>query len=89
MVIYPNPSDGSVPPALIIPVNSATTLKVKIFTAAFRKVWEGDYSGIAPPEYKMTLPLADKWGVPLANGLYYVKVDTNLGFYRIKWLILK
>jgi hypothetical protein len=89
MVIYPNPSDGSVPPILLIPVNTVTDVKVKIFTVAFRKVWETSVPSVGPPGSQLTLPLTDKWGTPLANGVYYVVVETDLGFYKAKWLILK
>jgi len=88
IVIYPNPSDGTVPPRLVVPLRSATNVKVKIFTLSFRKVWETQYSD-TPPGRDVLLPLTDKWGTNLANGLYYVVVSTDVGLYKVKWLILR
>jgi hypothetical protein len=88
-VIYPNPSSGTIPPSLVIPLSAATDVKVKIYTTAFRKVWEGDYSTMQPPGQTVTLPLKDNRGASLANGLYYVVVSTDQGLAKVKWLILR
>ena len=89
LVIYPNPSSGTVPSSLVIPLAASTDVKIKIYTTAFRKVWEGDYSAMSPPGQTVALPLRDAWGANLANGLYYVVVSTDQGTSKTKWLILR
>jgi hypothetical protein len=64
-------------------------VKVKVFTPAFRKVWEAVYTAQTPPEFITAVPLLDKWGIPLANGLYYVTINTDQGFFKVKWLVLR
>jgi hypothetical protein len=88
-VIYPNPSDGSVPAQICVPVRAVTDVKIKIYTMSFRKVQELDFSSLAPPQPKIILPFLDKWGTQLANGLYYVQVLTDQGGFTVKWLILR
>ena len=76
IVIYPNPADGTKPVNIHIPgLNSIADVKVEIFTTAFRKVQEKPYSQ-QPVGVDVSIILADKWGTPLASGLYYVVVVT-------------
>jgi len=51
---------------------------VKIFTVAFRLVQVRTYLDI-PSGTPVPLELTDRWGRPLASGLYYVVVTTNAG----------
>jgi hypothetical protein len=88
-LIYPNPSDDSGPVRIYVPLTGTTDVKIRVYTTAFRKVQELDYSALAPPDPKLILPLVDKWGVKMANGIYYVVVTTNQGRYFAKWLILR
>jgi hypothetical protein len=78
-----------VPPKIAVPVSTVADVKIKVFTSAFRKVWEADIPSMSPPGREVPLPLADKWGAALANGLYYVVVSTDGGILKVKWLILR
>lgn len=49
---------------------------VRIFTVSFKQVAEKTYQNV-PSGDIVTLDLIDKWGQPLANGLYYVEVTTK------------
>jgi hypothetical protein len=49
-------------------------VKVKLFTLAFRKVLDLDIQQV-PIGMDFNLELKDNWGVPLANGLYYIVFD--------------
>jgi hypothetical protein len=88
-VIYPNPSDGTVPARIQIPIRAVTDVKVKVYTTGFRKIQQLDFYGLGPADSELTLPMSDKWGASLANGLYYVVVAMDQGVYRVKWLILR
>jgi hypothetical protein len=77
-VLYPNPSSGD-PISVYVPGNGVANVKVEIFTTAFRKVQEKDFPNVLlgtnnnNPRVEMT----DKWGDPLASGLYYAVVTTT------------
>jgi hypothetical protein len=85
-VVFPNPSTHE-PAALGLP-SGVTSVDIKVFTLAFRKVQE-----IQPGQYvpgtTVPLPMTDSGGAPLANGLYYLVVTTNQGTTTVKWLILR
>jgi hypothetical protein len=88
-IIYPNPSDGTAPVRIHVPLKTMSDVKIKVYTTGFRKVQEMDYSALTSSDSEVTLPLWDKWGTGLANGLYYVEVETQQGLFRNKWLILR
>lgn len=73
MVIYPNPVTGPTVNVLPPAYTGVSTVEVEIFTTAFRKVQEETFPNV-PPGLAVTVQLTDKWGTPLANGLYYVMV---------------
>ncbi len=88
-VIYPNPADGTAPVRIRPPAYfGVSDVKVKLFTLAFRKVQENTYHQI-PDGTDVPLNLTDKWGMPLASGLYYVVVQTTQGRSIGKFLILR
>ncbi len=88
-VIYPNPADGTVPVRLRPPAFfGVSDVKVQIFTLAYRKVQETFYPRITSGT-DCLLPLVDKWGKPLADGLYYVVVHTSQGRTIGKLLVLR
>ena len=89
MLVYPNPSDGRVQVRMHVPLKSVTDVKVKVFTTSFRKVQDLEFLALGPPGLEMILPMTDKWGANLANGLYYVEVLTDQGWLTAKWLILR
>ena len=91
-IVFPNPADGTKPVMVAVNLAQATDqVTVEIFTVAFRKVQETTYSnsqnatasalGGAAVSKVWTVPvtLTDKWGTPLASGLYYVIVGTPNG----------
>ena len=77
-IIYPNPAPGPTVNILPPPYSGFSDVNVKIFTVAFRKVKEQNYSNI-PSGQAVPLELTDRWGTPLASGMYYVMVNTNGG----------
>jgi len=48
-------------------------VRVEIFTTAFRKVQDDTFPNV-PPGLAVGVVLKDKWGMPLADGLYYLMV---------------
>ncbi len=87
-VLYPNPvSTGGV--AQLNPgLTFESNVSIEIFTTAFRKVADLTYYNVQPG-VSVPIPLADEWGTPLANGLYYVVVQTNRGRNILKLLVLR
>ena len=76
-VIYPNPSDGSRPVSIHVPGRAGTSnVKVQIFTLAFRLVQQQAFQDM-PVGTDVKVDLKDKWGHPLASGLYYVVVTVD------------
>jgi len=69
-----------------VPLNSS--VKIQVFTLAFRKVREISISQAAAGS-DLGLSLNDNGGNALANGLYYVVVTTNQGHKIGKLLILR
>ncbi len=63
-------------------------VRVEIFTLAFRKVNEIDLTQVPAGTTSVSIPLTDKGGIPLANGLYYVVVQTPQGRFVAKLLVL-
>lgn len=74
--MFPNPSDGD--PVGILPqrYNGFSDVTVRIITVAFKTVAEKTYKNVASGD-TVTIDLIDKWGQPLASGLYYVEVTTK------------
>ena len=88
-VVYPNPADGTEPVRLRPPAYlGVSDVKVRLFTLAFRKVQENTYSQV-PAGTDVPISLTDKWGKPLASGLYYVVVNTTQGRSIAKFLIIR
>jgi hypothetical protein len=88
-VVYPNPA-GQGPVLLNIPLpHGAAQVKVRVFTTAFRKVYEADQSHVPPGNFTLPLPLQDEGGRPLANGLYYLLVESPQGKTVIKLLVIR
>jgi beta-glucanase (GH16 family) len=89
-VIYPNPvTTGD---WVHLGVSFSVLQKhvdVKLFTAAFRKLNEWDYTDLPSGTWTPYLEMKDSEGKSLANGLYYFVVMTSQGHSIIKVLILK
>jgi hypothetical protein len=73
VVVYPNPATGSEVSVLPPAYSGVENVKVQIFTTSFRMVQEEIFPNV-PSGTSVTVPLKDRWGNPLANGLYYVVV---------------
>jgi len=61
---------------------------VQVFTTAFRTVNTVNFPSQADGS-QVALPLSDRNGAPLANGLYYVLVQSPAGRSILKLLILR
>jgi hypothetical protein len=69
-------------------LDTPSDVRVRVYTTALRRVasWENKE---VPPGTKLALFMKDPDGVPFANGLYHVVVETNKGRFPGKLLILK
>lgn len=86
-MVFPNPSKGD-PVTLEFNQPSPGWVSVKIFTIAFRKVRE--LNGLYPAGTStMTITPLDEWQRPLANGVYYLLVESSAGRQITRMLILK
>jgi hypothetical protein len=88
-VIYPNPVKGPGPVSIRLPEYAGVAdVSVKVFTTAFRMVNSFTVSHQAGGT-DVSLPLTDRGGRPLADGLYYVMVTMPAGRSIEKLLILR
>jgi hypothetical protein len=101
-VIYPNPSDGTQSVTVQVSLaQQADTVKLQIFTLAFRSVQDMTVTSLSPnvtastvtgasdKTWKIQIPASDKWGSPLASGLYYVVITSYNKKAIAKMLILR
>jgi hypothetical protein len=61
---------------------------IQIFTVAFRKVVDETLPDVPAGTSRVPVPLVDRDGKPLANGLYYVVITANGKHWVLKLLIL-
>jgi hypothetical protein len=87
-VLYPNPVTTPGVTHLLVPLTSVSNVKVGIFTTAFRLVQTETFQQVSPGE-AITLTLTDKFGNPLADGLYYVVIEAQGKRWITKLLILR
>ncbi len=88
MGIYPNPATGPTVQILPPPYEGIQTVRVEIYTLAFRKVQDHPY-GPMPSGTPITIQLTGPSGNPLANGVYYVVVTTSSRRAVGKLLVLR
>lgn len=62
---------------------------ISVYTTAFRRVNEINLPALPAGATDVALPLTDRWGKPLANGLYYVVVQTSQGRFITRLLVLR
>ncbi len=87
---YPNPATGPGDISVLIPLGRpAGSLSLSLFTTAFRKINEIEYKDLPAGGVVLSLPTKDKYGVNLANGLYYLVVKTKAGKSVGKLIIAK
>jgi hypothetical protein len=88
-VLYPNPVSGPGPVSIQLPTYPGTgKVTVQVFTTAFRMVNTLSFDNQAGAS-QVSLPLTDRNNRPLANGLYYVVVQSPAGRSVLKLLILR
>jgi outer membrane protein assembly factor BamB len=88
-VIFPNPAGGQEPVYVQMPdYAGAMDVDLEVYTMAFRKIRDDHFSQV-PGSADLPLSLLDKQGIPIANGLYYVKVKTRMGHWNSKLLVLR
>ena len=89
-MIYPNPVKGPGPVTIQISLTApAAEVDIQIFTTAFRKINEIQLAQVPAGVTNYSYNLQDRWGRPLANGLYYVVVTVDGKRTVSKLLILK
>jgi hypothetical protein len=87
---YPNPATGPGPIQVrIVLQKPAAWLTLKLYTLAFRMVREETFQNLPAGPDDLSLTLTDKWGRDLANGLYYILIETPVGKAKAKLLILR
>jgi hypothetical protein len=72
----------------MVALTSPEDVRVQIFTVAFRMVQNNDFKDVQAGGI-LQIPLEDRWGNPLANGLYYVVVTTKAGRTIGKLLVIR
>jgi hypothetical protein len=85
-VVYPNPVTGSTV-TIQLPGNNSDNVEVQIFTLSFREVQTVRVAQVAGNN--LTVPLVDKGGVALANGLYYFVIHVGSQKWIVKVLVLR
>jgi hypothetical protein len=85
-VIYPNPVTSS-STTIQLPEANATNVKIQIFTIAFREVQTIKVAQMTGDS--LSVPLKDKSGMPLADGLYYFVIQINGNRWVDKVLVLR
>ena len=88
-VLYPNPSNGTAPVNFSITLTAASGVRVQIFTVSLRKVKDMTFPNQPVGTSTVSMDLTDNAGYPLANGLYYVVVQTNPNRWVEKLLVLR
>ena len=90
VLLFPNPVSGSGPVTLQFTLSQpAGKVFIKLFTPAFRKIQETALTYVPAGLVKVSLDLEDAHGMPLANGIYYVVVETDQTRMIGKLLILR
>lgn len=87
--LYPNPVGGSGITRLLIGFDKPHDyVTVKVFTTAFRKVFEDSVNYVSAGNFQLTLNTSQFHG-QAANGIYYVVVTTPTNRWVLKMLVLR
>jgi hypothetical protein len=86
-VIYPNPATGPGPVLLSVPLTGTADVQIQVYTSAFRRVNSLSFTNVTPGT-PLPIPLTDRFGNPLANGVYYLVVQAQGKHWVIKLLVL-
>jgi hypothetical protein len=87
VVAYPNPCTGPGPVWIKLPLTGVTSVEITLYTTAFRKIQDRHF-GQVEPGMDLPLNIEDKWGTPLANGLYYIYVVLPQGKHWVSKLMI-
>ena len=88
VVIFPNPVTGPTVGILPPAFTGSEEVRIEIFTLAFRRVLDETIPHM-PSGTAITINLTDRWGRPLANGVYYVILTIDGHHSAAKLLILR
>jgi rhamnogalacturonan endolyase len=86
---FPNPAPGPTVTATFTLRDPSPWVHVEVFTTAFRKVNQISLVNVPAGPARVSLPLTDKNGSPLANGVYYLVVVNQQGRAIGKLLVLR
>jgi polygalacturonase len=90
VVIFPNPATGNGPTQVSISgLTDRSSVTVELFTVAFRKVWKESLGELGPGTVTITIPLTDKSGAPISNGVYYLDVRIDGTHFIEKLLVMR
>ena len=87
-MVFPNPVSGPGPVHLTVPLTGVSDVEVDVFTTTFRKVNHLEFRNVQPGQ-SLPIPLVDRSGEPLADGIYYLRTRTDHGHFVVKLLILR
>ncbi len=73
---YPNPATGPVHVSIPVQAPTGSTVHWTVYTTAFRKVYD-QTQAIPGNNIILSWPMVDTWGTPVANGVYYVRVQVT------------
>jgi hypothetical protein len=72
---YPDPVTGPYPISVNVQVPGPSTVTMDIFTTAFRKI--ATQSIQVAGSSAVSWDMRDKWGTPVADGLYYLRIHVT------------
>jgi len=87
-VIYPNPITGPGPAHLSVPLTGVANVQVTLYSSAFRSLNSLSWSNVAPGTV-LDIPLTDRNGNLLANGVYYLVVQAQGKRWIVKLMVLR
>ena len=88
-VVYPNPLKEGVTATVRVKLDSPGWIQIKVFTLAFRKIYEDTQLDLAAGTRDIPLDIGQFKGSFPANGLYYLLVRTPGRQWNVKFLILR
>jgi len=87
---YPNPVTGPGPIQVRVVLRAPQSwLTLKLYTTGFRMVREETFRNVLAGPNDFLLAVSDRWGRDLANGLYYLVVETPQARAKGKLLVLR
>ena len=87
-VLYPNPAPGGGSTNLQLTLGATSDVHYRIFTLSFRKVQDQTIPNVPAGLNNLKIPLVDKSGVALANGLYYLVINYDGKRVVLKLLVM-